>query len=107
MIANGAERIIVERQRQIDKEGWTPEHDLEHGPTPLIMAAASYMALEAGGPPGLTGKDELSDAIIEYGMWPWEPEAFKPGSSISNLTKAGALIAAALDVLYEQEKVSV
>src|SRR6516162_7451434 len=26
----GAELIAVERQRQINREGWTPEHDDEH-----------------------------------------------------------------------------
>lgn len=27
---SGAERIAVERRRQIEAEGWTPEHDDEH-----------------------------------------------------------------------------
>lgn len=27
MASEGAKRIAAERQRQIDAEGWTPEHD--------------------------------------------------------------------------------
>ncbi len=38
----GIERIAAERLRQIEKKGWTPEHDDEHDPEDLEMAAACY-----------------------------------------------------------------
>ena len=47
MSEDGAALIAAERQRQIDAEGWTPEHDAEHGDDALACAAAVY-ALPAG-----------------------------------------------------------
>ncbi len=38
----GIERIAAERLRQIEVEGWTPEHDLMHTPDELEKAAACY-----------------------------------------------------------------
>lgn len=43
----GIELIAEERQRQIEKEGWTPEHDiLEHRHGQLVDAAVSYALTE-------------------------------------------------------------
>lgn len=39
-LAGGAGLIAAERQRQISEEGWTPEHDDEHGDGYLAVAAA-------------------------------------------------------------------
>ena len=36
--------VIAERVRQMDKEGWTPEHDDEHTKGELAMASALYAA---------------------------------------------------------------
>lgn len=41
---NGSELIATERQRQIEAEGWTPEHDDEHINGELADAAAIYVA---------------------------------------------------------------
>jgi hypothetical protein len=38
--ATGAEMIAAERQRQIEAEGWTPEHDDEHDDVEMVQAAA-------------------------------------------------------------------
>lgn len=38
----GAERISRERQRQIEVEGWTAEHDNAHPNGELAKAAACY-----------------------------------------------------------------
>ena len=38
----GAKLIAAERQRQIEQEGWTPEHDAEHAGEGLALAACSY-----------------------------------------------------------------
>lgn len=90
----GAALIAAERQRQIDVEGWTPEHDDdEHGNAELARAAHYY----------------LTDAINQAGwdtgqwgrlMWPWAHSWHKPSPDpIRNLVKAGALIAAEIDRL--------
>lgn len=41
------EEIAAERQRQIEVEGWTPNHDDEHDRGEMANAAACY-ALSAG-----------------------------------------------------------
>ena len=38
----GVELIAAERQRQIEKEGWTPEHDAQHWDSELAFAACYY-----------------------------------------------------------------
>ncbi len=42
----GIELITAERKRQIEKEGWTPEHDAEHTDGSLALAAVCYAAPE-------------------------------------------------------------
>lgn len=42
----GIELIAEERERQITKEGWTPEHDAEHKNGELANAAAVYALSE-------------------------------------------------------------
>ena len=38
----GIEIIAAERQRQIEQEGWTPEHDAEHVNDEMALAASAY-----------------------------------------------------------------
>ncbi len=35
--------ITLERDRQLSKLGWTPEHDDKHGPTHLIVIATDWL----------------------------------------------------------------
>ncbi|TXI53504.1 hypothetical protein [Mycolicibacterium mageritense] len=81
----GADLIAAERIRQIHDEGYSPGHDLAHGATALLSAASAYI--------------DQSPTV-----WPFAPDLFKPsGDPIRDLTKAGALIAAALDVHLAQQ----
>lgn len=93
---NGSERIAAERKRQIDVEGYTPEHDAKHEEGDLLFAAYSYVlaanASRTG--PGTGSK------FLQQRDWPWEPESWRPSDDpIRNLEKAGALIAAEIDRL--------
>lgn len=84
----GIELIAEERQRQIEKEGWTPEHDDGHLEGEMVNAAAGYMVHALLGVFGRTPPQ----------MWPWNRVWWKPSEDpIRNLTKAGALIAAEID----------
>lgn len=38
----GVELIAEERKRQIEAEGWTPQHDAQHKADELAIAAACY-----------------------------------------------------------------
>jgi len=66
----GIELITDERQRQVDAEGWTPEHDDKYTNDELPSAAVSY-ALPDGDPAELEAERKASKslaiiAIYEY-----------------------------------------
>jgi len=93
---SGIERIANERQRQIDAEGWTPEHDDQYQNNELECAAECYLwaAYEAK-------IDEVSS--LSPPDWPWHASWWKPSDDpIRNLEKAGALIAAEIDRLERE-----
>jgi hypothetical protein len=87
-----AHDVLAERQRQISAEGWTPEHDDEHGGGEMARAAATY-ALYDHGVPGAT--------TLENGvrLWPWDWRWLKPKSARANLVRSGALIVAEIERL--------
>lgn len=90
----GIERIAAERARQVEKEGWTPEHDDEHRPEELELAAVCYAT-----PPEMRNASKKSvDGIWVPFLWPWEGCWWKPSTRERDLEKAGALMSAALDL---------
>ena len=93
---NGAERIAAERKRQIEKEGWTAEHDAEFTDCELARAAICYCMEPA--------QDDDDEACPEE--WPFNEIWWKPSpkNRIRELEKAGALIAAEIDRLLRLEK---
>lgn len=92
----GAERIALERQRQIEQEGWTPEHDREHKQNEMIEAAMCYAY------PDTAARHPVGDPPAG---WPWEKKWWKPSPSrVRNLEIAGALIAAEIDRCLNEEK---
>lgn len=92
---SGIELIAEERQRQVEKEGWTTAHDAGHVCGELAAAGAAYALWDWS----------RTDAKR---LWPFEKKSFKPGDEgeplyvtkkVKNLTKAAALIAAEIDRL--------
>jgi hypothetical protein len=81
--------VLAERRRQIEQEGWTPQHDDEHSTGEMAAAAACY-ALHTE-PVGNVG-DYLR-------FWPWDSKWWKPRDKRRNLVKAGALILADIERL--------
>lgn len=98
---NGIELIAAERQRQIDKEGWTPDHDAQHEGGELALAAACY----ATGEPIFVQRTYTIGGRIELphfhfqNVWPFADHWWKPKDELRNLVRAGALIAAEVDRL--------
>lgn len=97
---DGVSLIAAERKRQVESEGWTPEHDDEHFMGEMIGAAVTYAAhaLE------IVTDNEVPGADNE-GWWPdsWHQDWWKPSPNpIRNLVKAGALIAAEIDRLQRK-----
>jgi hypothetical protein len=115
--ASGTDLIAAERRRQIDAEGWTPEHDDGLTEHELALAAACYAV------PDNVYVGRVNNRIVKIeDAWPWNAEEFKgdpdvrawyPGplakvllnradvraARIRELTKAGALVAAEIDRL--------
>jgi hypothetical protein len=71
--------VAAERRRQVDVEGWTPEHDDAHRLGELSRAGAAYAVFTPA----------LSDQI-----WPWDKAWWKPTGFRRDLVKAAALIIA-------------
>lgn len=89
--------VLAERKRQLEVEGWTPEHDDEHGAGELGRAGGFY-ALNAGAALHF-GTTDTSICDQAPSGWPWEPEWWKPKNSRHDLVKAGALILAEIERL--------
>lgn len=110
---SGAELIAAERQRQLDAEGWTPEHDDRHAKGELAWAATCYAAPEAVVRVHVQqDRDGVGGGVGWAEPWPseWVENANRgePGvvswrrpkvDRITELVKAGALIAAEIDRL--------
>ena len=77
--------VFNERMRQIEKEGFSKEHDDQHVNQELLIAANLYYQKAI--------KDEPEGSKIPS-EWPWEPEWWKPKDKHHNLIVAGALIIA-------------
>lgn len=101
--------IAVERQRQVEEENWSVEHDDAHGDGSLALAAACYAmfasvsdaAREATNLPAsmaTTGKPVTGWAAwLE--IWPWERKWWRPKDRRRDLIRAGALIVAEIERL--------
>jgi hypothetical protein len=84
--------VYIERRRQVEKEGWTAEHDDAHSDWNLSYAAASYAVFEPEG------------EHISKSLWPWQEEWFKPTTPRRNLIKAMALLCAELERLDRKKQ---
>ena len=121
----GIELIVSERIRQLEKEGWTAEHDDAHTDGSLAMAAVCfatpvliYKLLKVDGEtsvidPWPDGWDKKWDRRYYFPFSPYhsqmvpEPGSYSKQHRIDLLVKAGALIAAEIDRLQRREEVSV
>ncbi|HGM5918318.1 TPA: hypothetical protein ACKP5X_000581 [Stenotrophomonas maltophilia] len=96
-LGSGIAAIADERQRQLQAEGFTREKDQQYRRGELAKAATAYvqlaaMDLEAG----------TRDHIAWHGpaaVWPWAREWWKPVDARRDLVRAGALIAAQIDLI--------
>lgn len=86
------DEIARERERQIEVEGWTHEHDDKHSESELAWAAACY-AQQAG-----MGDRKNQDPLFPV-EWPWGIKFWKPTTPRRDLIKAAALIVAEIERL--------
>lgn len=100
-MTNVIDEIRAERERQVQQEGWTPEHDDGHDRGQLAKAAATYAIHSTGDKfiPIFSGRHFLVGRIDATEMaWPWQG-GFKPKDCRHDLIRAAALIVAEIERL--------
>lgn len=92
-VSEGANRVVDERFRQVEVEGYLPEHDEAHIDGELARAALVYLRRVCEPPLRIDDRPP--------GDWPWDASLWRPTDEnpILMLSKAGALIAAEIDRL--------
>lgn len=89
-MSKATDLIAAERERQVTEEGYDAIHDAGHSRS-LVNAAVCYLLHRSSGTVPL--------------LWPWADRYWKPtGDPVRDLTKAGALVAAAIDSLLAQQE---
>ncbi|KAB2676748.1 hypothetical protein F9K85_09640 [Brucella tritici] len=120
-----ARDVLAERKRQVEAEGWTPEHDDTHTGGEMAGAAACYALYGATyNAPSHYPPRKVYAAVAEARRnaekdvettreavrmaigapkapknWPWNAEWWKPSDRRRNLVKAAALILAEIERL--------
>jgi hypothetical protein len=99
--ADAAVQMLVERERQINAEGFEPGHDEEHPEGELATAGAFYALASAMAAPAPAAAPSRLIFYVEPDpwefRWPLEPEWWKPKDRLRDLVRAGALLAAEAD----------
>lgn len=88
--------VAAERRRQVEVEGWTPEHDDRHGEQSMSIAAACYVL--NGTMPTRVSPQRVS---LEH-LWQWTGWSvvwFKPKDRRTDLVRAAALLLAEIERL--------
>lgn len=118
-----AAAAVRERKRQIDQEGYTPQHDLGHIEDQLAYAAICYASPQRrkvrkqpgdNSYPNIPTVQETDEKgqmqtymLMPPVLWPWGLDEWKPtpGDRARELEKAAALLIAERDrILAKQEK---
>ncbi len=89
-ITKAASDVLAERRRQIEAEGWTPEHDDEHTQGELVQAAADLCVYGTD----FRVVDYDGDSMVGWGL----TEAHRDNRR-RQLVIAGALILAEIERL--------
>lgn len=106
------EEVAAERQRQIEVEGWSAEHDDKHINNELAHAAACFavgetidvslqrLAHVSCGCRDLAGCYHFGGLRQQWvWLWPWAKEWWKPKDRRRDLIRAAALIVAEIERL--------
>ncbi|MDN4679589.1 hypothetical protein QYZ58_08220 [Pseudomonas aeruginosa] len=77
--------VQAERRRQVEAEGWTPEHDDAHSHGQMARAAACYALAGSSAP------NDGTAALLVSLAWPWDEQWWKPSTARRDMVKACAL----------------
>lgn len=97
----GTELIAIERKRQIEELGYDYTNDALYQDSQLSNAAICYAMT-----PDVRELENEEGASLDIALWPWDKQYWKPTPEdrIKELVKAGALIAAQIDYLQNNQK---
>lgn len=94
--------VLRERLEQVEKHGYTPQHDALHDEAEIAQGALAYLcaalALEMGD--SFQGEEAARSAAYLDGatkIWPWSNELFRPADYATCLIKAAAMLIAEAD----------
>ncbi|HDS1303556.1 TPA: hypothetical protein QEK28_000354 [Stenotrophomonas maltophilia] len=96
----GVYAIACERERQLRVEGFSPACDEQYLEGELARAATAYVQLAAMDLQAGT-RSHIASREPPF-FWPWAPEYWKPVDARRDLVRAGALIAAQIDLIDSQ-----
>jgi hypothetical protein len=100
------DEIAAERRRQIEAEGWAPEHDDCHNRGELALAAATYCLHTVGGISLVPyGDIEDNENVGPNVYWPWTASCWKPKDRRRDLIRAAALIVAEIERLDRAKEI--
>jgi hypothetical protein len=88
--SKAANDVLAERRRQVEAEGWTPEHDDRYAHGEMAGAAVCY---------AVHNLPSVAHIGVHRSYWPWDEDWFKPTSYRLDLVKAAALIIAEIERL--------
>jgi hypothetical protein len=107
-----AAEIRDERWRQIEKEGWSPQHDDALDGGELAKAASCYLWQDENTQyklapimvrNGVRSADDPDVVVVGYAsvpvIWPWRGQHWKPKDRRTDLIRAAALIVAEIERL--------
>lgn len=99
--------VLAERRRQVEKEGWSAEHDDGHARGEMAIAGACYALFGSASdgarastdmPAGLTvSRTAIPGWAAFREIWPWAREWWKPKDRRTDLVRAAALIIAEIE----------
>lgn len=109
-VSEAGRDVLAERRRQIEAEGWTPEHDDKHEAGELARAGAYYAIHWIGylHPDPISAGEALETAIHSERydwfhkadcLWPWQPTERNTKDPRRDLVRAAALILAEIERL--------
>ncbi len=99
------ELVVKERIRQIQEEGWLPEHDDGHVKGELAAAAQVYACVAEELVRG-ESVEHIRRQILEMPAgWPWDEDSFNPKDDpLRNIVIAAALCIAEADRIIRMRK---
>lgn len=104
-MSKATDDVLAERQRQIEAEGWTEEHDDQHADGSMALAACCYASMAAAYAEVCTGgwsPEQIDYVRLQPGYnWPrsWSRAWWKPKNPRRDLVRAAALLIAEIERL--------